>query len=308
MIRARLRTPLVSVLVPAFRASAYIRDAVASVLAQSYSNLEVLVSPDDGDSYAALRAAVTCPRLRILPPAEEGTGPGPARNRAIDAARGEFFAICDADDLWPSNYLATLLPLAEEAGAACAPTRYTDWEGHLIRELPTPPATLSVAGHAQLLASVHPVVHREVEPGYTSLFAEDVLHDLQVVAELDGQVPLSNETHYQLRRRPGSQTQLGKANEQAAYSVYTRHADAARHHPTRLGLQRLAESQRLAIAEAFDFRGYVSRRFEQSSESCYHGFVGGQEARLWDEFQAARRRPRTLLAPAPPPAAVAETA
>lgn len=280
--------PRVSVIIPAFRAEEFVRDAVSSVLAQSYHHIEVLLVPDDGCSYDHVRDEFPSAQLRILPPTHHGSGCGPARNRGIDASTGDYFALCDADDLWPANYLETLMPLAVAAGAAAAVTHYTDWEGDLLRRPPVPPTLLSVSGYAQTLASLRLVVRREFEPGFLHMYAQDVLHDLQVIAELGGQVPMTADTHYLLRERPGSLTNSGKCNEVALHQSYTQHAHAARWHPTVLGLQRLAERDRSSIADAFEFRSYVSRAFEQSHQDSYNRFVGGRESRLWDEFNAQR--------------------
>lgn len=280
--------PRVSVILPAYQASAFVRDAVASVLAQSYAHLELLVVPDDGETYQALRDEFPSSRLRVLPPETVASGCGPARNRGLDASTGEFFALCDADDLWPEHYLSTLMPLATHAGAACAVTRYTDWDAHPVRMPPAPPELLTVSGYAQQLSSLRLLLHRSLEPGYLNLFAEDVIHDLQVIAELGGQVPITDQTHYLLRERAGSQTNTGKAAEGAVHGSYTRHAHAARWRPSTLGLQRLTESDRATIAEAFEFRGYVSRAFEMSSVDSYNQFVAGRESSLWDSFNASR--------------------
>ena len=99
--------PLVSVIIPAFNAQATILATVESALAQTYTPLEVLVV-DDGSNdqtLATVRArAATAPQLRWLQQANAGVGA--ARNAGIEAARGEFVALLDADDLWHPDKLA----------------------------------------------------------------------------------------------------------------------------------------------------------------------------------------------------------
>ena len=93
--------PLVSVIVPAYNAAAFIARTLASVRAQTYPCLEVLVI-DDGSSDRTPQIVQTIaqqdPRVRLLQ--QPNAGVAAARNLGIQQARGEFIAPIDADDLW----------------------------------------------------------------------------------------------------------------------------------------------------------------------------------------------------------------
>lgn len=98
-------TPLVSVIIPAYNAAAFIDRTLRSVLAQTYRHLEVLVV-DDGsiDRTPKIVAAFARQddRVRLLQQANAGVAA--ARNLAIAHAQGELIAPIDADDLWyPDN-------------------------------------------------------------------------------------------------------------------------------------------------------------------------------------------------------------
>lgn len=109
----------VSVVIPAFNAEAYIADALASVQGPGAGRVEILVIDDastDGTATRVRAAAATDNRIRLLSKAENA-GPATARNAGLDAARGEWIALLDADDRFHPRRLATLLELAEERGA-----------------------------------------------------------------------------------------------------------------------------------------------------------------------------------------------
>lgn len=94
-------TPTLSVIMANHNGGADLKAAIASVLSQSISAIEVIVSDDcsTDDSVAIVRdMADRDPRLRLLT-TTCNTGPGASRNRALDAARGVWVAIVDSDDV-----------------------------------------------------------------------------------------------------------------------------------------------------------------------------------------------------------------
>jgi len=108
-----MRPDLVSVIVPAFNAARYLREAVDSVLAQRHDPIEIIVV-DDGstDGTHALAEGFGAPVRAIFQP---NTGPGAARNRGVAAAHGAWLTFLDADDLWlPGKIARQLAALAEE--------------------------------------------------------------------------------------------------------------------------------------------------------------------------------------------------
>lgn len=95
-----------SVVIPAFNAATTIRSAVRSALSQTVSVLEVIVV-DDGstDATAEVVAGIGDPRVQLV--SRSNGGPSAARNAGIAAARGEWIAFLDADDLWLPRYVET---------------------------------------------------------------------------------------------------------------------------------------------------------------------------------------------------------
>ncbi|TFL17145.1 glycosyltransferase family 2 protein [Jannaschia formosa] len=111
--------PLVTVLIAAYEAEAMLPTALRSLQAQSWRNLEIIViddvSPDDTCAVAE-RFAAEDPRIRLIRMEKNG-GAYVARNRGLDAARGEFVTLHDADD-WshPLKIETQMRHLAETPG------------------------------------------------------------------------------------------------------------------------------------------------------------------------------------------------
>ncbi len=90
--------PKVSVILPSYNSGSYLSAAINSVLAQTYTDFEVIIV-DDGSSDDT--ANVVAPYIgRILYVWQENRGVAAARNTGLRMARGEFIAWLDADDNW----------------------------------------------------------------------------------------------------------------------------------------------------------------------------------------------------------------
>jgi glycosyltransferase involved in cell wall biosynthesis len=98
--------PVVSVIVPAFNASRWIGVSLDSARAQTLRDIEIIVVDDgsvDDTPEVVAELARRDSRVRII--RQENAGVGAARNTGILAARGEFIATLDADDLWDPTKL-----------------------------------------------------------------------------------------------------------------------------------------------------------------------------------------------------------
>ena len=101
MERAHLAPPRVevTVVIPAYNAEAYLRQAIDSVLAQTHSDLELLVV-DDGSTDGSRELAESVDDRRVSVVSGPNRGPGFARNIGLRNAAGSFVAFLDADDYW----------------------------------------------------------------------------------------------------------------------------------------------------------------------------------------------------------------
>jgi hypothetical protein len=96
-----------SIVMPVWNKRAYLEATIASVLAQEWREFE-LIAVDDGSTDGSLEIlrGFDDPRLRLV--TQSNAGPGAARNVGIEAARHEWIAFLDADDLWLPCHLAEL--------------------------------------------------------------------------------------------------------------------------------------------------------------------------------------------------------
>ena len=105
-------------MVPFYNNADVLGDCLASIAAQTFRDLEVIMvddgSTDDGARVARERAAAD-PRFTLLQ--VPNGGPGRARNLGVERATGEFLAFVDGDDMLPQHAYETLLHTLESSGS-----------------------------------------------------------------------------------------------------------------------------------------------------------------------------------------------
>lgn len=107
----------VAVVIPAYKAEAFIEEAVRSVLAQTYADWEAWIITDDSEDYEELlgRAGLVDQRFRFLSSGRVGAGASRSRNLALDRVGTPYVAILDADDrLKPRKLELAVAALAEQ--------------------------------------------------------------------------------------------------------------------------------------------------------------------------------------------------
>jgi glycosyltransferase involved in cell wall biosynthesis len=109
----RNESPAISVIVPCYNLGLYLYDALASVLAQTFQDFEVILI-DDGstDEYTRwLVSRLEAPKTRIL--RQENRGLPATRNLGIRQSRGRYVCCLDADDLLRPGFFATAIPILD---------------------------------------------------------------------------------------------------------------------------------------------------------------------------------------------------
>lgn len=119
--------PLVSVIMPAYNTAHYIREAIDSVLEQDYPNKELIVI-DDGSTDGTVEVLRSYgDRITLL--TQRNQGSAVARNAGLAAARGEYVAFLDSDDVWLAGKLRLQIDhLQRHPDIGMVYTRWSVWK------------------------------------------------------------------------------------------------------------------------------------------------------------------------------------
>lgn len=134
---ASAHAPLVTVVIAAYNAERFLRQAVGSALRQTWPAIEVIVV-DDGSSDATpalLEPYRKLPDFRYL--RQDNAGQAAARNHGARVARGEYLAFLDADDWWADEKIALQMAVMQRdpgTGAVYSRMAWVDEDGRLIGE------------------------------------------------------------------------------------------------------------------------------------------------------------------------------
>lgn len=112
-------SPMVSVIMPAYNSQRFVSQAVASVLAQTVSDLELIVIDDASTdaTKATIEALAQKDSRIVLVENESNIGVAKTRNRGLELCRGKYVALLDSDDYWKPQILERMIARAEETGA-----------------------------------------------------------------------------------------------------------------------------------------------------------------------------------------------
>jgi glycosyltransferase involved in cell wall biosynthesis len=99
---------LVSVIIPVYNYERYLGEAIESVLSQTHRHVEVIVV-DDGSTDRSGEVARSFAGRGVRYCHQINAGIGPARNKGVELAQGDFIAFLDADDRWPEDKLTQQL-------------------------------------------------------------------------------------------------------------------------------------------------------------------------------------------------------
>lgn len=169
--------PLISVIVPVYKAEAYLDRCVGSIVDQTYGNLEILLvddgSPDQSGAICDAWAAKDS-RIRVIH--QENAGGGAARNRALDQAKGELIGFVDSDDYLAPEMYQQLYGLICQ-GAQIAECAITQVEGDAFPE-ETGTGTVTTVDREQAMGlHIQDTIFRQTPPN--KLYCRKTIGDIR---------------------------------------------------------------------------------------------------------------------------------
>ena len=120
------KSPAISLIMPIYNVKKYLKEALDSVVNQTFKDFEVLIINDgstDGSDEIAKRYVKEHKNFRFIN--QVHVGAGPARNLGIENAKGEYIAFLDSDDYLSKNYLEILYNNAVKTGADISYCNFT---------------------------------------------------------------------------------------------------------------------------------------------------------------------------------------
>ena len=118
---------LVSVIMPTHNASKFVAGSIESILNQTYSNLELLITDDGSTDKRTIdiinNFSLRDSRVKVML-LNGNHGPGYTRNKSIERAKGRYIAFCDSDDRWFPEKLEKQIDFMKSKGCALSCTSY----------------------------------------------------------------------------------------------------------------------------------------------------------------------------------------
>lgn len=126
-----MQAPLVSIVMPAYRAERHITTSIQSVIGQSHVDWELIVVDDHSPDATTDLVSIWSdrdPRIRLVR-LSKNSGPAGARNAGINVARGRYIAFLDSDDVWLPRKLEVQIAEMALQDAAFSCTSYEVFKG-----------------------------------------------------------------------------------------------------------------------------------------------------------------------------------
>lgn len=177
--------PKISVIIPAYQAEAFLEKCVRSVMAQDFTDWElILVDDGSSDGTAALcdRLAEEDGRIRVVHQANGGVSA--ARNRAMELAVGELLAFVDSDDWLAPNALSAMYDrmAADGVNTVACGNRLVYDGGTTVEEAPPLPAGVYTAEQA-MKGIAAPLLCDRLREGMVNGYVWRYLFDRKVIEE-----------------------------------------------------------------------------------------------------------------------------
>lgn len=110
----KMKNHLISVIIPTYNRANYICEAVDSVLAQTYKNIEIIIV-DDGSTDNTKDIVLQRYNSKVTYILQNNSGPSSARNNGVKHAKGDLIAFLDSDDVWLPEKLEKQVKLIDQS-------------------------------------------------------------------------------------------------------------------------------------------------------------------------------------------------
>lgn len=139
---------LVSIIMPSYNTGKFIKETINSVIAQTYSNWELIIVDDcSTDNTDEIVKSINDNRIIYLKN-ETNSGAAISRNKALREAKGRWIAFLDSDDLWKNDKLEKQIKFMKENNCYFSYTNYIeiDENGNINGKRVTGPKKITKTG------------------------------------------------------------------------------------------------------------------------------------------------------------------
>lgn len=188
--------PLISVIVPVYKVEQYLDRCVSSILAQTYENTEIILV-DDGspDGCPAMCDAYAEKYDNIQVIHQQNKGLSGARNAGIDAAKGEYLAFVDSDDVWSPYFLESLYAALKAHDADISQCRWEYMHGDELKEAYDPQAKRECFTGRQMLANLYIQTGAYYVVAWNKLYKKELFENIRYP---EGRIHEDEATTYKL--------------------------------------------------------------------------------------------------------------
>ena len=230
------RKPLISIIIPCYNDSQFVRQSVNSALNQTYSNIEVIVVDDGSDSITKIILKELEPKITKLI-TQENRGQSTARNVGIKEAKGEYILVLDSDDYLDLSFcnkaISVFLNNNDLKIVTCMATRwYENGKKNIL--IPSGGTILNFMSTNEALGtSMFKKVDWDLCGGYDENMRsgfEDWEFFIRILKE-GGRAEVIQEPLYNYRRRSNSTTSIANSKKyQLLKYIYIKHQELYKDH------------------------------------------------------------------------------
>ena len=295
--------PLVSVIMPAYNTGKYIGEAIDSVLAQDYPNKELIVIDDGSRDDTVDQIQSYGDQLTLITQSNQGSAV--ARNAGLKAAKGEFIAFLDSDDLWlPGKLTAQVNHLQQHPDIGMVFSRWKVWKPDQQGVFPSASSPESPTERKDTPPDIVPERSGWL---YNRLLFTSALHTITVMARrslVDAVGPFDTELKrgqdYDYWIRASRHTQIHQLDR--AYALYRIHGQGCVRRWPHVNYERVVVEKALQRwglegpnGETTPAKAIRKRLAETSFTFGYHHFWEGDPLLALKAFtHAAARRPADI--------------